>query len=243
MKYLIYLRVSTSEQDLQTQLDHCLKFIKRKENTDFKYEVFQDKISSRKKLCDREGSKKMIESIKKGDMIIAMRLDRLSRSLHETVGFIKILDDFEADILLVEQPGITNKIMLGVYAGMAEEEVKLLRKRISEKLQSKKMRGERYSGQLPYGYAMHETHMIPIREGDKIVYKQGVLIPAPKEVEAMKLMEKCYVEHYSYQEIAKILTQRGFLNRENKPFQKMTVYRILKKIFHSTSPDLVQVQN
>ena len=240
MKYLIYLRVSTDQQDTETQLDHCLRFIKQRDKTEFKYEVFRDIISSRKELFKRDGGKQMFASLNRGDIIISIRLDRISRKLYETTQLIELLDRAGAEILLVDQPGITNKIMLGIYAGMAEEEVKLLRKRVREKLETKKNRGERYSRFLPYGYGMHETKLVPIREGDKVVMKRGVLVPIYEEQEVLARMLVLSGEGMSHGKIAQALTSLGYRNREGKPFQKMTVYRILSRKEQAKSSDQPQ---
>lgn len=250
MKYLIYLRVSTKDQDEETQLDHCLRFIKQLGNTEFKYEVFRDKITSKKALfkrvkkgegeitiIPRQGAKAMMESIRKGDCIIAMRIDRLARKSNETHQLIDILDNLEANILLVTQPGIKNKIMLGVYAGMAEEEVKTLRARVKEKLESKKYRGERYSRFLPYGYGLHETKLIPIKVGDEVVMKRGVLVPIYEEQKVLARMLQFSAEGMSHNSIAKALTELGYKNREGNPFQKMSIYRILSRTEQTMSSD------
>lgn len=142
MKYLIYLRLATDEQNTETQLGHCLRFIKQRDKTDFKYEVFRDKISSRKELFKREGGKQMFAALRRGDIIISIRLDRISRNLYESMALIELLDKAGAEIMLAAQPGITNKIMLGIYAGIAEEGVNQLRKRVKEKLETKKNKTE-----------------------------------------------------------------------------------------------------
>ncbi len=228
MKYLIYLRVSTEKQDEETQLDYCLNFIKNRENNkEFKYEVFRDKKTSKKKLFEREGGKELFDRLNDGDIIIAIRLDRIARGLTETTLLVDRLEKQNSEILLVDQPGIKNKIMLGLYAGMAEEEIKLLRKRIKEKIGAKKKKGERYSRYLPYGYALHETKMVPIRKGDEIIMKRGVLVPVYEE---QKLLDRIYDladEGHSYGRMAKILNDQGYRNREGNPFQKMSIYRIL----------------
>ncbi len=251
MKYLIYLRVSTKDQDEEMQLDHCLKFIKQRGDVNFQYEVYRDKITSKKPLfkviknrdkteiitIPRPGAKAMVDRINKGDIVIAMRLDRLCRKSSETSRLIDKLDELQAEILLVTQPGIKNKILLGVYAGMAEEEVKTLRSRVKEKLESKKMRNERYSRFLPYGYGLHETKLVPIKVGDEIVMKRGVLVPIYEEQEVLTRMSQLSDEGMSHQTIAKALTQLGYRNREGKPFQKMSIYRILSRIKQTRSSD------
>lgn len=240
MKYLIYLRVSTDQQDTDTQLDHCLRFIKQKDKSDFKYLVFRDQISSRNALINRDGGKEMLSVLSSGDVIVSMRLDRLSRKLYETTQLIDILDKAGVEIMLVDQPGITNKIMLGLYAGMAEEELKLLKKRVREKLHSKKNRGERYSGLLPYGYGLHETRLIPIRDGEKVVMKRGVLVPIYEEQQAISQMLKYFEQGMSYQSIAQALDSQGYKNRQGNPFQKMSIYRILSRIVRTRSSDQPQ---
>jgi DNA invertase Pin-like site-specific DNA recombinase len=237
MKYLIYLRVSTIKQDAQTQLDYCLKFIKMRDQTDFRYEVYSDTITSKRPLVERAGGMALLAAMSKGDIVIAMRLDRLARKLHETTQLIHILETKGCDVLLVQQPGIKNKIMLGLYAGMAEEEVKLLRSRISEKLTSKKDRGERYSGKIPYGWTMHETHMVPIKVGSEVVYKPGVLVPLESEQAVLTRIYRYADMGLGYQAIAKVLTEEGYRNREGNPFQKMSIYRALNRRDHTKSED------
>ncbi len=255
MKYLIYLRVSTVKQDEETQLDHCLRFIKQRDSTDFKYEVFRDKITSKKGLfkrvkkgdgeitiIPRPGAKAMMGSIRKGDLIVAHRIDRLARRSYETHQLIDILEKLEADIVLVDQPGIKNKIMLGLYAGMAEEEVVMLRKRVRETLETKKNKRERYSRFLPYGYGLHETKLVPIRVGDEVVMKRGILIPIHEEQQVLAKMAEYADQGMTHQAIAKALTAEGHMNREGKPWQKMSIYRILARRESATSQDQPQEQ-
>lgn len=229
MRYLIYLRISTKKQDEKTQLDHCLKFIKNTCHSDFTYEVFSDKVTSKKCMQKREGMSKLRASIRYGDIVIAMRLDRICRKVDEAALFVSDLEKSGADIRLVQQPGIKNKVLLGVYAGMAEEEVKTLRARVSEKLQSKKNRNERYSGIIPYGKSMDETKLIPIRDGDEIVMKKGVLLDNEYEKSVINLMMDLYSEGRSYGYMCRELKNKGIKTRYGKDFQKATVRRIIMR--------------
>lgn len=237
MKYLIYLRVSTKEQDERTQLDQCLKFIKSKSFEDFEYEVYTDILTSKKSVFKRAGSKALIESMKKGETIVAMRIDRLSRKQSDTTQLIDLLNKKEVNILLVDQPGISNKILLGIYSGMAEEEVIMLRKRVHEKFEAKRQRNERISGQLPYGYGLHEKKMVAVKVGEKTVLKKGVLVPVETEQQALAQMKEFFASGMSYQNIAVALNDLGYKNREGRPFQKMSIYRILSRIKQTMSSD------
>jgi DNA invertase Pin-like site-specific DNA recombinase len=247
MKYLIYLRVSTEKQDEEYQLSHCLNFIRTIHEGEFEYEVFRDKITSKKKffiqdkkgklITKRDGGRELLCKVSKGDIIIAIRLDRITRSLYETTHLIKVLDDIGANIRLVDQPGIQNKIMLGLYAGMAEEEINLLRRRVSQKLEDKKNNNERYSRHLPYGYRMHETKLVPIREGDEIVMKRGILIPIHEEQETIRCLHELQGLGLSYRKMARVLQERGHVNREGNAFSHSMITKLLKRIGLPISQD------
>lgn len=229
MKYVIYLRVSKDEQDERTQEDYCLRFLKHNDRTEFNHVIFTDKITSRKSLDKRLGLQSALKSLDAGDVLIAMRVDRLARNLHEVTCIIHELDKKKADVVLVDQPGIRNKALLGLYAGMAEEEGKMLRKRVKEKLHTKRMRNERISGQLPYGYRMDEEKLIEVGKNDNRQLKQGVLVEHPEEILILRMMEDLHSEGNSFRQITQVVNERGHRNRNRKVFHHMSVYKILTR--------------
>ena len=123
---------------------------------------------------------------------------------------------------------------------IAQKERDMTRKRTKDKLATKCSKGERYSGILPYGFGMHETFMVPIKDGSKIVYKPGVLVPIEQEQKVVSLMCQLADEGKSYHGIAQALTLLGYKNREGKPFQKMSIYRILALRKRTKSLDQLQ---
>lgn len=229
MKYVFYLRVSTNEQDLRTQEEICLRHLKAKGDTQFKHVVFWDKISSRRSFDKREGLQKALASLKSGDILVGLRLDRFARNLYETTQIIEILRLKKVEIILIDQPGISNKVLLGLYAGMAEEEVKMIRKRIKEKLAVKSSRNERISGIIPYGYQLDPVKTVAVRHGDTVKHKLGVLIPLESEQRVIDYMKKLHCQQLSLRGIAKDMALKGYKNRNNRPFQIMSIYRILKR--------------
>lgn len=231
MKYIIYLRVSTNKQDERTQLDNCLKVLRQKEGDEPVYEVFTDIISTRKKLEKRPGIQAALKAIANGDVLVSMRMDRLSRNLHETTTIIHELEKKNADVFLIDQPGIKNKVLLGLYAGMAEEEVKMIRKRIKEKLHAKRERNERISRHVPYGYMIDPYQKIKVKNQNDggWTLKLGLLIPEHQEKKIIDIMMNLFSQGYSYEQIARSITEQGYRNRAGQPFQKMTIYRIIAR--------------
>lgn len=240
MKYVIYLRVSTKKQDFRPQLDQCLAFLQPKKP--FEYAVYTDELSSGLSLDKREGLKQAMQSLRQGDFLVSLRLDRIARNLYETTQIIHELDGKKAEILLIDQPGIKNKILLGLYAGMAEEEVKMIRRRTRDKMQAKRERAERISRWLPYGYAMHPTAKIMIknREESGWTEKLGLLVPEAGEQLVLAQMCQLFDEGNSYRKIAHKLTDQGYTNRLGQPFQSMSIYRILSRTGRTRSQDQPQ---
>lgn len=239
MKYVIYLRVSTEDQDLRTQQEKCLQFLENHNKGSFDYLLFTDKKSSKKPMERREGLQNALKVLNSGDILVAMRLDRISRKLHETTCLIELLNEKKAEVILVDQPGIKSKVLLGLYAGLAEDEVILLGKRIKEKLDIKKTRNERISGRLPYGYKLDMDNLISIKTRDKKEWtmKPGYLLPDTDEQKVLSLMCQLFDEGKSHRYISRLLIDQGYKNRQGTPFHHMTVYRILARIGKTRSLD------
>ena len=230
MRYLIYLRVSTKEQDIRTQLDYCIKHLRSKHGSDdFETLVFSDKVTSRKGVFDRPGSKDMLRTMRKGDTIVAVRVDRLSRIQSHSTKLMDDLKEKQVDVIMIDQPGFSNKLLLGVYTGLAEEELVTLKKRIGEKFESKRSRGE-VIGQLPYGYSLDQNILIPIKVGTEWINKPAILIPNLQEQETIQVMIDLQDQGLSYRNIAKKLVEAGRLNRGGKPFGFANIHRILSRI-------------
>ena len=242
MKYLIYLRVSTDKQRVEMQYKMIITYLNCKHRDQvYDCEVFSDPdTSTRLPMEKRKGLQSMLECVKKGDIVLVYKLDRLSRDVIEMVSIYRLITrEHGASVHSLNDP-YCDDFSVGLMGILAEKEREGISIKTKDALKNKKNKNERYSGHLPYGFGLHETHLVPIRVGDEIVYKRGILIPENKEQRALALMKQLHLEGNSYQEIVKTLTDLGYLNREGKPFHKMTVYRILNRIKNSKYLDKLQ---
>lgn len=242
MKYLVYLRVSTEEQDVETQMQMCKDRL-HSMHPDGKFEVeffIDPDMSSGVALEKRVELQKMLNSIKKGNTVLVYKLDRLSRDIIEMVTIYRlIVNKLSAKVISLNDP-YSDEFSVGLMGLIAQKERDTIRMRTRDKLANKKKKGERYSGNLPYGYGMHETKLVPIKVGKEVVMKRGVLVPIDQEQRALALMQELSAEGKSYQTIASLLTQLGYMNREGKPFQKMSIYRILSRTKDAMSSGQLQ---
>ena len=144
-KCVIYSRVSTSNQEVENQIQLLKESAERK--GDQLVDVMSDVMSGTKGRADRKGFDKLIKgSIKKEwDSIIVWSVDRLGRSLKDLVSFLDEINSVNCD-LYIHQSGIDTSTpsgkmmfqMIGVFAeferSMISERVKLGLARTDKKL-------------------------------------------------------------------------------------------------------------
>lgn len=239
MKYLIYLRVSTDKQEVETQMRMCKERIEKiHPNGDFTIQIFNDPdLSSGVAFEKRTELQNMLKSIKKGNTVLVYKLDRLSRDVIEMVSIYRhIVNKCGAKVISLNDPH-DDEFSVGLMGLIAQKERDNIRMRTKDNLATKKKKGERYSGQLPYGYTLHETKLVPVKVGKDIVHKLGVLVPKAEEQEVLARMYQLSEEGNSFRQIAKILNDQGCRNREGKPFQHMSIYRILSRKENTMSSD------
>jgi DNA invertase Pin-like site-specific DNA recombinase len=225
MKYIIYLRVSTDKQDVRTQEQECLRYIKSKENgKPFEHVIFSDPdVSSRIKMSKREGLMAMLNSLRKGQQVVVYKLDRLSRDVIEMVTIYRMIKDRKCGIHSLNDSNCDDEFTIGLMGVLAQKERSDISMRIKSKLSAKKERSELISRHTPYGFELSE---------DGIHLK-----PQSQEQMALAHMSEWFDEGKSFRSIAKELTLSGYMNREGRPFQHMSIYRIRSRTGRTRSSD------
>lgn len=229
MRYLIYLRVSTQEQDLETQLNECLEFIRSRDKEEFEYEVYTDKISSLLELKDRPGIQRLLNDAQHGDILVARAVDRLARKAKDAYSIQEVLEEKKVGMVMVKQPHCDDPLLLAIYVGIAVKEIAYMRQRIKSALKTKRARNERTHYQVPYGYQIHPTKKVMARDGRKRIEKLGYVIEHPQEQQVLERMCALFDSGLSYRAIQEHLERDGVKNRKGNPFQLRSVYRILKQ--------------
>lgn len=138
-----YARVSTTDQNLDLQIDAL-----KEEGCE---KIYKDKISGAKK--DRPEFNKMCESLRKGDIIVVYKLDRLGRSLRHLVDVIADFEKRGISFRSLRDPIDTTtsqgKLIFNIFASLAEFERDLIRERTQAGLASARARGR--TGGRPKG--------------------------------------------------------------------------------------------
>ena len=117
-----YARVSTRDQNLELQID-ALKKAKCEK-------LFQEKQSAVK---ERPELDKMLSIIRKGDVVVVWKLDRLGRSLRHLVDLMDMFKTKEVEFISlndnIDTTTIQGRLIFNLFASFAEFERELIRER------------------------------------------------------------------------------------------------------------------
>lgn len=132
-----YARVSTHEQNLESQIDKLKLYGCEK--------IIFEKVSSRSE--DRQKLQELLSWIREGDKLVCVKMDRLARSVKELTTFI---DDFQkkgVNLVFIDQDldtsKPTGKLIFHMFAAFAEFERDIIRERTLAGLESARARGRK----------------------------------------------------------------------------------------------------
>lgn len=132
-----YARVSTKDQNLESQLDHLTKA-----GCEL---IFQEKVSGAKK--ERPELEKMFAQLRKGDVVYIYKLDRLGRSMKHLLDLVAQLEQKEVGLVSLSDSINTTtpqgRLVLNLFASLAEFERDLIRERTKAGLESARARGRK----------------------------------------------------------------------------------------------------
>jgi DNA invertase Pin-like site-specific DNA recombinase len=142
-KTVAYLRVSTSDQDLQKKRLDILDFANTR---DFGKVHFVEEIVTGKKSWKERKIKSVIDDLKKGDRLIIPELSGLGRSMLEIMEILAVSKEKGINIFAVKgcwelNGTLQSKIVGMVFAMAAEIERDLISSRTKEALKARKAAG------------------------------------------------------------------------------------------------------
>ena len=159
-----YARVSTQDQNLDLQIEAL-----KKEECE---EIFSEKLSAVKERPELE---KMISILRKGDVVVVWKLDRLGRSLKHLIDLVAMFRDKGVEFISlndnIDTTTIHGRLIFNIFASFAEFERELISERTKAGLAAARAKGRiggRKKGlsKLAKGKALIAFHL---SEGDMLV--------------------------------------------------------------------------
>ena len=212
----IYIRVSTFDQvregfSLGEQEERLKEFCNfRRYNI---YKIYQDAGISAKNE-KRPAYQEMIEDVKKGNInvIVALKLDRLTRSVYDIEKLMKFVNDYECDIdCMADESNTTTsngRMVMRIMTSVSQNEI------------------EKCSERTKFGMAgaIKNGH-IPNRTGLGFKRKNKKLVPDPLTKDIIVRIFDLYLEGKSHQAIANIYNKEKVLGKTN--WYDSTIQKIL----------------
>lgn len=215
-KTVAYIRVSTDRQDLEVQKKEITDYAER---LNMEIDVFQEiKISSKKKVADR-GIKDLMESLKRGDILIVSELSRLARSIRQAHVICddlinkKVTIHFIKQGLIAKDNDMTTKITINAWAMAAEIERDLISSRTKQGLALAKARGRKLGNPN-----LKATNEKSIEKADKFA------------ADLKGILSGLIYQGMTQREIVENLNRGGVKTARGKKWQLITLQRTMKRI-------------
>jgi len=220
-KTIAYLRISTDQQELETQK---LEIDKYAESRNLPIdEWIQVEISSRKNLQDRRIAE-LINMLRKGDKLIVSELSRLARSMRETHNIVHDLSKKKVELHVIKQNLITKgandmatKILINAFGMAAEIERDLISQRTKNGLARVKAEGKQLGN--------------PNLKADN----QKRIEKANRYAESLRGTISSFIKsHYTQRQMVEELNRIGVKTARGCEFTLITLQRILTRLDLST---------
>lgn len=158
-----YARVSTEDQRLDLQRAHLTEAGCGK--------LFEEKISGAAR--QRPALEQLLRELRVDDILVVTRLDRLARSTAELLRIAEVIADKSGGLQSLEEPWAdtttpSGRMVLTVFAGVAEFERALIRQRTDEGRQAAKRRGVSFGRPQKLRPDQKSLAIALIREGRSI---------------------------------------------------------------------------
>ena len=187
-----YARVSTQDQKLELQIDELNKVGCQI--------IFQEKISGKKK--ERPELDKLQLQLRKGDILVVWKLDRLGRSIRDLIDLVTSFRENGVEFISIKDSidtgTATGRFTFNIFAALAEFEREIIREGTLAGLEAAKARG-RKGGRKP-GLTKES---VAKAKSAKVLYEIG-----EKTVEEIaEVLNISRATVYRYLDFAKTLTE------------------------------------
>ena len=125
--------------------------------------IYKDEASGYKK--ERIGLSSCLKALRKGDVLVVWKLDRIGRSLRYLVNLIEELTDRGVDLRVLTGHGAhintttpSGKMVFGIFAALAEFEKDLIRERTMAGLAAARARGRK--GGRKFALTKHQVRLL-----------------------------------------------------------------------------------
>lgn len=218
-----YVRVSTAEQ--QTSLAEQERVIRGTAIAQgfgqFDMHIYRDEdVSGGMPLSRRPQGRLLFDEAKRGDIVMAAKLDRMFRDTQDALMVYKSFKDRGVHLVLYDmglEPVTKDdgmaKMFFTLLCAFAEMERSRIRERLATGKRIKREKGGHAGGKVKTGF--------------KVVGSGREATVVPDETEQAFLAAIVELKDYRFKDVCTEITARGFRTRKGKPHDPKTIWRLL----------------
>jgi len=181
--------------------------------------VFTDEGVSGSSMKKRPELEHALKVVKKDMAFVTYSLSRLTRSTKDLLHIADLLHQKGADLVSlsenIDTTSAAGKMMFRMLGVIGEFEKDVIAERTRLAMQAKKVRGEYWGGQVPYGFTLND--------------EKKKLVPIEEEQAVIKLAKELREGQLPLLQISENLHKSGYLNRRGVPFHAMQVKRLVER--------------
>ncbi len=218
----IYTRVSTDIQtekefsSCESQVEKIGSFVQSQDNWQI-FKSYSDGGYTGANV-NRPALQELLEDIKqkKIDIILAYKIDRLTRSPKDFYQMIELFDKYNVDFISITERFDTStpagRLLRNIMLTFAQFERELVSERTKDKMLERARKGMYNGGFAPFGY----------RREDKKLFVDK------KEAEIINIIFEKYLEFSSLGTLRNFLLEQNIKNRQGNPFLKPALANLLR---------------
>jgi len=172
---------------------------------------------------NRPALQELLEDIKqrKIDIVLAYKIDRLTRSPKDFYQLIEVFDKYNVDFISITERFDTStpagRLLRNIMLTFAQFERELTSERTKDKLLERAKKGMWNGGNPPFGYE---------KKGKKLIINK-------KEAEIVRMIFETYLETSSINRVYDFLKKKNIKNRQGKIFSRDHLALILRNITYT----------
>jgi len=232
MKIAIYSRKSKytgTGDSIENQIQMCKDYATSKYiNIQLEFDIYEDEGFSGGNI-NRPKFKELIKNIKKYDVLICYRLDRISRNVADFSSTLDLLQANNCDFVSIREQFDTSspmgRAMIYIASVFAQLERETIAERVRDNMMEMARRGSWTGGRTPLGYFSETTTHIDDEGNERKLVK---LVKNEEELKLVKLIYETYLREGSLHKTEIWFTQHNIKSNNGILLEKTSLRVILQ---------------
>lgn len=242
MKIAIYSRKSKFTgigDSIENQVSMCKDFAMTKFRTEeLEFDEYEDEGFTGSNL-NRPKFKELIKNIKKYDVLICYRLDRISRNVADFSSTLEILQNNHCDFISIREQFDTSspmgRAMIYIASVFAQLERETIAERIRDNMLEMGKNGHWTGGRTPLGYDSEKTTWVDAEGNER---KSVNLVINEEEAKLVHMVYDVYLKEGSLHKTEVWFTNHNIKSKKSILFEKTSLKLILQNpVYVKSTPE------